>query len=188
MDKLLIEAIKSRASDPLRATEGADVVPAKAFPPASPAQLADAERALGFALPNSMRELYLRVGNGGYGPGYGLIGVADGAADDNGKRLVELYASFAAADPDDPHWRWPPRLLPVAHLGCAMYVCIDCSTPEERVVWFEPNPHADGEPWDDSFIPLAPSMTTWLESWLAGRDLLENAWQAKSGKDGSSSG
>jgi hypothetical protein len=31
--------------------------------------------------------------------------------------------------------------LPVAHLGCAMYACIDCLAPgEDRVIWFDRTP------------------------------------------------
>ena len=183
MDELLIEAVRIRAADASRATDGADAVSATVFPVALPDQIAEAQAALGFELPALLRELYLRVGNGGYGPGYGLVGIAGGASDDTGKSLVDLYAGFAASDPDDDHWRWPSRLLPVAHLGCAMYACIDCSTAEGRVVWFEPNPHSSREPWDDSFIPLAPSMSDWLRSWLADEDLFESAWKTKFGEE-----
>jgi hypothetical protein len=183
MDEGLIEAVRSRAADPSSATDGADAIPATVFPVALPSQLEDAERALGFALPEVLRELYLRVGNGGYGPGYGLIGVPGGATDDTGKNVVDLYSAYAALDPSDPHWRWPARLLPVAHLGCAMYACVDCTRPEAPVVWFEPNPHEDGEPWDESFIPLAPSASDWLRAWLEGRDLMEGAWKAQSGEE-----
>ena len=183
MDQVLIEAIRKRAADPLRATDGADALPPKVFPVALPKNIAEAQRSLGFELPGLLRELYLRVGNGGFGPGYGLLGVEGGASDGTGKTLVEVYAALAAPDPDDRHWRWPSRLLPVANLGCAMYACVDCSTAEERVVWFEPNPHSSGEPWDDSFIPLAPSMSHWLRCWLAGEDLCETAWKAKFGEE-----
>lgn len=182
MDEALIKEVRKRAANASRATDDADVTPVRVFPVASADDIAEAQRALGFELPTLLKELYLQVGNGGYGPGYGLVGIAGGATDDMGKSLVALYAGFAASDPDDVHWRWPQRLLPVAHLGCAMYACIDCSTVEGRVVWFEPNPHSDGERWDDSFIALAPSMSQWLQSWLAGENLLEGAWKAKFGE------
>jgi len=183
MDELLIEAVRTRATDASRATDGTDAVPAKVFPVALPSQVDEAERALGFRLPEVLKALYLRIGNGGYGPGYGIVGLPGGATDDTGKRVVDLYAAYTAADPDDPHWKWPARLLPVAHLGCAMYACLDCSAPDAPVVWFEPNPHADGEPWTDSFIPLAASVSDWLRAWLADRDLMESAWKVKFGDE-----
>lgn len=182
MEESLINALRERAADASRATDCADVIPARVFPVARPDQIARVERDLGFPLPPLLEELYLRVGNGGYGPSYGLLGIAGGATDDLGRSLEEVYSAFAQPHADDPHWHWPSRLLPVASLGCAMYACVDCSSPEGRVVWFEPNPHSPNEPWDDSFIPLAPSMSHWLRSWLADEDLFESAWKAHFGE------
>jgi hypothetical protein len=39
------------------------------------------------------------------------------------------------------------------------------------MIWFEPNLHEEGEPWDPSFVPLADSMENWLDGWLQGREL-----------------
>jgi len=182
MDELLIEAVRRRVADAPNATDSVDAFPGTVFPVALPSQVEDTEAALGFRLPEILKALYLRVGNGGYGPGYGLVGVAGGATDDTGKNIVDLYSEYAAPDPEDPHWRWPRHLLPVAHLGCAMYACLDCSAPGAPVVWFEPNPHSAGEPWDDSFIPLAPSASEWFGAWLADKDLFESAWKMKFGE------
>jgi hypothetical protein len=183
MDVSLIEAVRERAADPARATDAADRMPPEVFPVALPEQIAEAESALGFELPPLLKELYLRVGNGGYGPGYGLLGVAEGASDENGETVVDLYFGLSQPDPEDPNWRWPSRLLPVANLGCAMYACLDCTTPDAPLVWFEPNAHSEDGPWDDCFIPLASSMEAWLRSWLAGEDLLASAWKATFGKE-----
>lgn len=180
---LLIEAVRERAAEPARATDMADTVPTRVFPVALPEQIVDAQRALGFELPVLLKELYLQVGNGGYGPGYGLIGIAGGAQDYTGKSLVDLYKGFAAPDPDDVHWQWPSRLLPVVNLGCGMYACIDVSSAEGRVVWFAPDARYDEESWDDAFLSLASSTADWLRSWLAGEDLFESAWDAKFGGD-----
>lgn len=49
-----------------------------AFPPATEAQLTATERELGYPLPGMLRALYSQVANGGFGPGYGLEGIADG--------------------------------------------------------------------------------------------------------------
>jgi len=67
-----------------------------------------------------------------------------------------------------------------------MFACVDCSTDHASLVWFEPNPHEDGEPWDDAFIPLNISLEAWLRHWLdgSGDDLLEKAWNTKFGELG----
>lgn len=142
--------------------------------PASAAALDSAERSLGLRLPVLLRRLYAEIANGGFGPGYGLLGVPpEGATDDLGKNLVSLYQTYREAD--DPHWTWPVGLVPVAHLGCAMYACVNAATQPAGVIWFEPNGHELGTPWDASFIPLADSLETWLQTWLDGRDLVMEA-------------
>ena len=115
--------------------------------------------------------IYLEVANGGFGPSYGLLGVQNGAVDDRRHDAVSLYELYRQPSPRDPHWAWPERLLPVCHLGCGMYLCVDCNAPRGPVTWFEPNPHEDGEPWSDAFHPFAESIDVWLSAWLAGKDL-----------------
>lgn len=172
----IIARIRERIATgkPIEALAGAPDTLERLLPkPASLGELDTAERALGLQLPALLRRLYTDIANGGFGPGYGLIGVPpDGATDDLGQNLVSLYTSYRERDPADPHWRWPVGLLPVAHLGCAMYACVDCTVQGSAVIWFEPNPHDDGTPWDECFIPLADSLETWLGGWLDGRDLL----------------
>src|SRR5689334_17689508 len=48
------------------------------FPPVSEDAVRSAEAQLGFALPEPLRSIYLQVGDGGFGPGCGIIGVGGG--------------------------------------------------------------------------------------------------------------
>src|SRR5260221_11519759 len=63
------------------------------FPPASEAQMRKTEQQLGFALPPLLRLLYTHVANGGFGPGYGMIGAIGGFSftGSGGKKNVERY-------------------------------------------------------------------------------------------------
>jgi hypothetical protein len=65
----LVSAIRDRIQDPTRATEGAEFVRPKLYPPTSNNVLDATEQALGFSLPAFLRRLYTEVGNGGYGLG-----------------------------------------------------------------------------------------------------------------------
>jgi hypothetical protein len=172
----LIAAIRDRIQDPTRATEGADFIPPKIYPTATHTQLDAAERTLHLTLPPFLRRLYTEIGNGGFGPGYGLIGVEGGALED-GCTIVELYQSFRMPEPQDPAWRWPEGLVPICHLGCAMYACTDCTTPEGAMVWFESNPREPGEPLQRFLIPVAPSLTAWLAAWLSDEDWYTAAYK-----------
>src|SRR5437588_8306477 len=100
----LMHRLKERIKDPQLATDLA--VAPRIYPPATPVMVGSAEQALGFALPPVLRRIYLEVGNGGFGPGYGLIGVPGGAVDDTGHNIVELYQGFRTAHSGDPNWQW----------------------------------------------------------------------------------
>ena len=58
----------------------------------SDAEIAEAERRLGFQLPELLRELYTCVGDGGFGPGYGFLGLIKPVpiGDFTGESVVEL--------------------------------------------------------------------------------------------------
>src|SRR5437763_11278632 len=91
MIEQLIVRIQRRADDPRTRTDNADVVLPPRIPPVSDPALARSEQRLGLRLPSFLGEVFRQVGNGGFGPGYGLIGLPGGFAGDVGKSIVELY-------------------------------------------------------------------------------------------------
>ena len=153
--------------------------------PLSESELRALEHRLGHALPPSVKELYSSIGNGGFGPAYGLLGLHGGMTQEDGNDAFAQYQLCRRTDAQDPHWRWPEGLLPLVHLGCAMFFCVDCTTPDGSIVWFEPNPHVAGEPWTDSFIPLGMNFETLMRAWADGRDvmeMMESAWKRDEGE------
>ena len=138
-------------------------------PPASPRELAEAEERIGFVLPSLLRSLYSEIANGGFGPGYGFIGLITRVplGRFEGDSAVELFQAFRSGDPEKPDWSWPGRLIPGCDWGCAIRSCIDCSDPQLPVIRFDPN-----EP-EHQCSHESPSLAQWLEDWLEGKDL----WQ-----------
>lgn len=67
-----------------------------------------------------------RSANGGFGPGYGVMGVEGGFTDDLGHTVADLFEVYRQPDPEDPTWEWPERFLPICHWGCVVYSGIDC--------------------------------------------------------------
>jgi len=167
----LIARLSGRAADPVTAIDMAhmyDAPPAR-YAPADATECAAAEQRLGFQLPEPVRRVYTTVANGGFGPGYGLMGLIGGAPLDTGDSAVSLFENFRdGEDPEDPLWNWPAGLLPVCHWGCAIYSCVDCTQPDGPVVRFDPNGHALGEPWGAAFRQESESFEAWLGRWLAG--------------------
>lgn len=83
------------------------------FPPTTMVVVEDTEAKLGFGLPPLLRQLYTRVANGGFGPGYGIFGLDGGYADPQviapesigGFRsgtLVEWYFAYRGTDDGAP--------------------------------------------------------------------------------------
>ncbi len=155
------------------------------FPASAPSPVATGagitadEQRLGFAIPPLLKRLYLEVGNGGWGPGYGLLGLTGGMRDDTGRTAVEDYLlRTSGPDPDEPDWRWPEGLLPICHWGCAIYSCVDCFQQHSPMILFDPN--ADKPSLADAFFPEQLKFEEWIGLWADG----VNLWDRMYGDDG----
>ncbi|MDQ2904862.1 MAG: SMI1/KNR4 family protein [Chloroflexota bacterium] len=146
-----------------------------AYPPASDETLQATEQALGFPLPPLLCQLYAQIANGGFGPGYGLIGALGGF--DEAGNLVELYQSHSrraqlvdleqyqhssadGAPLELPDTVWPRFLLYLCDWGEAKVSCLDCTTGSIFLVHMGKKRH--------TYVlePQAPSLYTWWEQWL----------------------
>lgn len=123
--------------------------------PASPAAIAEIETLVGARLPHLLRQLY-GVANGGFGPGYGLLGLRYGFTDGT-QTAVDLLA--------DGLWPgMPAGLLPLCHWGCAIYSFVHL--PSERIFGWDSNPV---EPDDEvPFFAQEYLFRDWIEAWLEG--------------------
>ncbi|WP_217205719.1 SMI1/KNR4 family protein [Streptomyces sp. AC550_RSS872] len=103
---------------------------------------ARAEAALGFPLPPLLADLYLRIGDGGFGPEYGLLALLDSPPAGE-PAAVTQYLANRESGREDPDWPWPEGVLPISHWGCAMYACVDCHSSQATVLlsdgtgWYE---------------------------------------------------
>ncbi|MDT9699184.1 SMI1/KNR4 family protein [Streptomyces sp. P17] len=131
--------------------------------PVDTAAPARAEAALGFPLPPLLAELYLRIGDGGFGPEYGLLPLLDSPPSSEPAAVVQYLANRESGR-KDPDWPWPEGVLPISHWGCAMYACVDCRAPEAPVLLFEPNADTSDHAW---YVD-APSLENWLRTWVEG--------------------
>ena len=162
------------------ATDAQSVGPAgfefTAVPRATVDLVQEAEEQLGFPLPPLLRRSYLEVGNGGFGPGYGVMGIRNGFTDDQRNTVVDLYHSYCRRDPDDPTWEWPRGLLPICHWGCAVYSAVDATTEGNPVFFMDVGVKGVGAPMSSITIPHKPTLQSWLEDWLEGKDLWSEVW------------
>ncbi|RST01299.1 SMI1/KNR4 family protein [Streptomyces sp. WAC07149] len=117
-----------------------------------------AEQALGFALPPLLAALYTRIGDGGFGPEYGLLPL---------RQAIAEYEGGRASD-----WGWPEGVLPIADLGCGMSACVDCRSEDARILLFEPNPGDRDLAW----YLKSPSLAGWLRAWLDSTGWFREEW------------
>ena len=170
MTDSIIARLRERAADPARVNGYADQFPRKTPPAVSPATVAEAEAALQQAIPHLLRDAYLHVGDGVFGPGYGLLPLSTNRAAP-GETVVQLYSGFITTDPDDTSWTWPTNLLPFCEWGCAIRSCLDASSPEGAVVTFDPGARGPGQPMSLALAQTHSSLRQWFSDWLDGVDL-----------------
>jgi hypothetical protein len=170
MDDLIIAAIRRRLKTKFT---DMDTFSPPILTPGDPTEIERDEKRLGFALPPLLKRIYSEISNGGFGPGYGLIGLTSGVPDDTGKTGPDIYRLLRSADPVDVNLNWPFGLLPICNWGCAIVSCADCADPGFRMRIFDPNAHDgdDGDDWSDSFFEESPSFETWIGAWSSGVDL-----------------
>ncbi len=152
----IIHAVKQRAMDVTMRTDYADRDCPELALPATPYAITQAESVLGFPLHPLHRRLLTDVGNGGFGPGDGLIGLPGGRLDDDGRSLVELR-----------HVLWsgpkraglPEKVLALCDWGDSIWSCIDEKTGAVLTL-------------DESGLTETPwCLHTWLIEWVRGEKL-----------------
>ena len=120
-------------------------------------------------LPSLLRRLYLEVANGGFGPGPGLVGVRGGWTTSHGKSMEDLYDQMLDATTENRAWIWPRGLVPIADLN-GVFLRGGSTTDDGRVVEFDFEELDEGgrgdRGWWRAFSERAPSLATWLETWL----------------------
>jgi hypothetical protein len=143
----------------LRARAQGWIDPLPPLRPAPTAAVEEAEALAGVPLPPLLRRLYLEVGNGGFGPGYGVLGLRGGHTVHNGEiALNSLKRSY----------EWPadgpaaPMLL--CDWGCAITSTVDLADGQ---MWgSDPNPAPQDVPCS---FPQHLSLTEWFARWVEHR-------------------
>ena len=132
--------------------------------PADAASIAAAEAALGVALPPALRRVYAEVADGGFGPGEGILPLAE----------VERTWGELRAPGSMPRDRtWPDGLLPLVEMSPG-FDCVDAATG--RIVAWDPEElteRSSEERFRRSFRELFPSVEAWLTDWVGSKTQAE---------------
>ena len=165
-----LQAVAARAKDPVLRTDNATTVACNLGAPLDAAQIPAIEAILGFALPPLLVDLYGRVGNGGYGPSYGLMALKPTDRPSFGGNAVAVLLmlhSTGEEDEDPPPRPWPLGLLPIVYGGCSLYAVMDCLDPGLPVLTFDADgPDADADrPVREVMVATGLGFAEWLHRW-----------------------
>jgi hypothetical protein len=136
-------------------------------PPVAPAteeEIAAAEARLGVRLPATLRRVYAEVGDGGFGPGDGILPLHG---------VVAAYAELHSPGMLPVGRAWPEGLLPLVDMDPG-YDCVDTATG--RVVAWDPEELSERSSEDRfrrSFSEAFPSVEAWLGDWLGSKTVAE---------------
>ena len=128
---IFIEQIKKHASRQAALCQ-------RGFPhPLSEQEITKSEDALGFRLPALLRQLYLEVADGGFGPGQNLPfpgGIH------RLSQSIEFYVRQRSYGSGDRDWEvdevvWPEGLLPICDWGCGRFSSVDCTQAPFPIVY-----------------------------------------------------
>jgi hypothetical protein len=135
-------------------------------PVASEAEVAAFESTYGVVLPADYRAFVCTIGNGGAGPAYGLIPLADSLGQEqNTGQSISLTTLF----PYDESWREPsadddlaalPGALALCHEGCGYYHLLVVTGSSRGHMWL------DGRVSDQGVEHFGMTFLSWYERWL----------------------
>lgn len=148
----LLDAIRKRIADPKKRIDMMTVDTPPLYGAASTKALDAAEARIGFPLPAPLRRLYMEVGNGGFGPSAGLVGVEGGHTDVDGRNVSALYTDLRQQG-------WPEGVLPVCDWGGGAWAAIEGN--DGRIVTMD----------ESGLTRTKYTLASWLEAWLSGVDL-----------------
>ena len=152
----LIQNLRRRAEDPRARTDYSDRSRPDLAPPAPAEAVLAAEEVFGFPLHPLHRRLLTDVGNGGFGPGDGLIGLPGGRLDEDGRSLVDLWCSLWT---DAQTAGLPSPVVPLCDWGDAIWSCVDARSGHVLTLT------------ESGLTDTGRQLDSWLADWVSGVDL-----------------
>ncbi|MCA9135568.1 MAG: SMI1/KNR4 family protein [Planctomycetales bacterium] len=133
-------------------------------------QLEESRNLIDDSLPDLLVDLYFAVGNGGFGPQGGLLGLRGGFVGlDSQMTIDEMYREFMWDTPEEEGWDWPAELLPIAEGGCGLVYCIDLDSADAEIHLLDPNGFEAGDDVSNYVRSLDTTLYRWLDEWSRTR-------------------
>lgn len=144
--------------------------------------LTNLEQKIGLTLPPVIKQLYLELGNGDFGPDYGFFLLQE----EEGKSKITLnqaYQELHQAKIKDWDWELSKLLVPFLYWGADIYSLVDCGDPDGAVYVLDENLKNEKTTWQSCVWQHCGSIVEWLEKWsegdISGRSLWLEMYQLR---------
>ncbi|NYH53999.1 hypothetical protein HNR06_003588 [Nocardiopsis arvandica] len=135
------------------------------LPPLTPASedaVRECEELLGRPMPPLLRRCYLELGDGGFGPGYGLLPLRK---QENGASVIGALEQQAELPGELQSMAEP--LLSLCDWGCGIESLVDCGDPSGGMWAIDPNTMTEDDP-GTMLLPQELTFTEWMRRWTDG--------------------
>lgn len=121
------------------------------------------EQEIGYPLPELLKQLFLQIGNGGFGPGYGLFPLIS----DKEENMLNFSQDFVDCQFDF----WKTSHIPLVHWGCGIYTFMDLDQPEAQLQVFDGNNYDEEDPQFNGVFNIPHNLESFLQAWVDDVDL-----------------
>lgn len=160
----LFTAIKQRALNPdtrIDMNIGVSDLP----PVLSQQDIEKFEQEIGYQLPSLLKQLFLQVGNGGFGPGYGLFSLVSSTEEN----MLDFTKDFVECEFDF----WKISHIPLIHWGCGIYTFMDLANPGANLQVFDGNNYDEENPEFNGLFEIPHTLESFLQAWVNDVNLWE---------------
>ena len=144
--------------------------------------LTNLETKIDLTLPSVIKQLYLELGNGDFGPDYGFFLLEE--VEGNKKiTLDQAHQELHQAKIKDWDWELSKLLVPFLYWGADIYSLVDCGDPNGAVYVLDENLKDENTTWQSCVWKHQNSILDWLKKWsegdVSGRSLWLEMYQLK---------
>ena len=133
----------------------------KLNPLATLEEIWEIEENLGLSLPESLRHVYLEIGNGALFEHFGLMGL---------KEVAKTYSSFRSTFVTYTGHEWPQHLIPFCSGGCDLLYVIERSSNRIGFIQYEVIGPSDSESVEDIVEWQSSSLSDWFTAGMSDRN------------------
>jgi hypothetical protein len=140
------------------------------------------EQQIGLTLPSVVKQLYLELGNGDFGPDYGFFLLQE---EEGNKKitLAQAYQELHCAKIKDWDWELSKLFVPFLYWGADIYSLVDCGDPNGAVYVLDENLKNENTTWQSCVWKHCGSILDWLDKWsegdVSGRSLWLEMYQLR---------